>query len=56
MSRPAVEVADILRAQGDAFVAQHPWLSAQQRSVLRAIVAAQVKPRKSGPTSMRAAV
>jgi hypothetical protein len=37
MSRPAVEVADILHAQGDAFVAQHPWLSAQQRSVLRAI-------------------
>jgi hypothetical protein len=37
MSRPAVEVADILRAQGDHFVAQHPWLSVQQRSVLRAI-------------------
>jgi hypothetical protein len=37
MSRPAVEVADILHAQGDAFVEQHPWLSAQQRSVLRAI-------------------
>jgi hypothetical protein len=37
MSRPAVEVADILHAQGDAFVAQHPWLSVQQRSVLRAI-------------------
>jgi len=37
MSRPAVEVADILHAKGDAFVAQHPWLSAQQRSVLRAI-------------------
>ena len=32
VSRPAVEVADILHAQGDAFVAQHPWLSAQQRS------------------------
>jgi hypothetical protein len=32
-----VEVADILHAQGDTFVAQHPWLSAQQRSVLRAI-------------------
>jgi hypothetical protein len=32
-----VEVADILHAQGDAFVAQHPWLSAQQRSVLCAI-------------------
>ena len=37
MTRPAVEVADILHAQGDTFVAQHPWLSAQQRSVLRAI-------------------
>jgi len=37
VSRPAVEVADILHAQGDAFIAQHPWLSAQQRSVLRAI-------------------
>jgi hypothetical protein len=37
MSRPAVEVADILHAQGDAFVEQHPWLSVQQRSVLRAI-------------------
>jgi hypothetical protein len=32
-----VEVADILHAQGDTFLAQHPWLSAQQRSVLRAI-------------------
>ena len=32
-----MEVADILHAQGDTFVAQHPWLSAQQRSVLRAI-------------------
>ena len=37
MSRPAVEVADILHAQGDTFVAQHPWLNVQQRSVLRAI-------------------
>ena len=37
MTRPAVEVADILHAQGDTFVAQHPWLSTQQRSVLRAI-------------------
>jgi hypothetical protein len=37
MSRPAVEVADILHAQGDAFVEQHPWLSMQQRTVLRAI-------------------
>jgi hypothetical protein len=32
-----VEVADILHAQGDTFVAQHPWLTVQQRSVLRAI-------------------
>jgi hypothetical protein len=37
MTRPAVEVADILHAQGDTFIEQHPWLSAQQRSVLRAI-------------------
>jgi predicted RNA-binding Zn-ribbon protein involved in translation (DUF1610 family) len=37
VTRPAVEVADILHAQGDAFVEQHPWLSVQQRSVLRAI-------------------
>jgi hypothetical protein len=35
--RPAAEVADILRAQSDTFVEQHPWLSAQQRSVLGAI-------------------
>jgi predicted RNA-binding Zn-ribbon protein involved in translation (DUF1610 family) len=37
MSRPAVEVADILHAQGATFIEQHPWLSVQQRSVLRAI-------------------
>src|SRR5712691_2429851 len=37
VTRPAVEVADVLHAQGDTFVAQHPWLSTQQRSVLRAI-------------------
>jgi hypothetical protein len=37
MSRPAVEVADILHAQGHTFIEQHPWLSVQQRSVLRAI-------------------
>ena len=37
MTRPAVEVADILRAQGDAFLEHHPWLSVQQRSVLRAL-------------------
>jgi putative transposase/transposase-like zinc-binding protein len=32
-----VEVADILHVQGHTFVEQHPWLSVQQRSVLRAI-------------------
>ena len=37
MTRPAVEVADVLQAQGDRFVAQHPWLSVQQRTVLRAV-------------------
>jgi hypothetical protein len=37
VSRPALEVADVLHAQGDTFLAQHPWLSVQQRSVLRAI-------------------
>lgn len=37
MTRPAVEVAAVLHAQGEHFVDQHPWLSVQQRSVLRAI-------------------
>ena len=37
MTRPAVEVADVLHAQGDRFVAQHPWLRVQQRTVLRAV-------------------
>jgi hypothetical protein len=37
VSRPAVEVADIVRAQGDRFRAQHPWLSVAQRRALRAI-------------------
>ena len=37
MIRPAVEVADILHAQGHTFIEQHPWLTIQQRSVLRAI-------------------
>src|SRR5579864_802147 len=37
MSRPAVEVADLLHKQGDRFLDQSPWLSFQQRSVLRAI-------------------
>ena len=37
MSRPAVEVADVLHAQGDHFLERHPWLSVQQRKVLRAL-------------------
>jgi Putative transposase/Transposase zinc-binding domain len=37
MSRPAVEVADVLHAQGDHFLERHPWLSVQQRTVLRAL-------------------
>jgi hypothetical protein len=32
-----VEVADVLHAQGQHFVEQHPWLSVQQRTVLRAL-------------------
>jgi Transposase zinc-binding domain len=38
MSRPTVEVADLLRTQGDRFVAENrSWLSYQQLKVLRAI-------------------
>jgi hypothetical protein len=37
MSRPAVEVADLLHKQGDRFMGQSPWLNFQQLSVLRAI-------------------
>jgi hypothetical protein len=38
MSRPTVEVADILHAQGDRFVEQNrSWLGIQRLSVLRAI-------------------
>ena len=38
MSRPTVEVADILHAQGDRFVQQNRlWLGFQQLNVLRAI-------------------
>jgi Transposase zinc-binding domain len=37
MSRPVLEVADIRHAQGDTFLERPPWLSVQQRSVLRAI-------------------
>jgi hypothetical protein len=36
MTRPAVEVADLLRKQGDRFMDQSPWLNFQQLSVLRA--------------------
>ena len=32
-----MEVADVLHAQGDRFVERHPWLSVQQRTVLRAL-------------------
>src|ERR1022692_2779556 len=37
MTRPAVEVADLLLKQGDRFMDQSPWLNFQQLSVLRAI-------------------
>ncbi len=37
MSRPAVEVADVLHAQGRHFLERHSWLSVQQRTVLRAL-------------------
>ncbi len=38
MKRPAVEVADLIHAQGNRFVEQNrSWLSYQQLSVLRAI-------------------
>jgi hypothetical protein len=38
MSRPVVEVADILHAQGDRFVERNrSWLGVQRLSVLRAI-------------------
>jgi hypothetical protein len=38
MTRPTVEVADLLRTQGDRFVAENrSWLSYQQLKVLRAI-------------------
>jgi Transposase zinc-binding domain len=37
MTRPAVEVADLLHKQGDRFMDQSPWLNFQQLSVLRAI-------------------
>ena len=34
MTRPAVEVADLLHKQGDRFMDQSPWLNFQQLSVL----------------------
>ena len=37
MSRPVVEVADLLHKQGDRFMNQSPWLNFQQLTVLRAI-------------------
>jgi hypothetical protein len=37
MNRPAVEVAAVLHAQGEHFGEQHPWLSVQPRTVLRAL-------------------
>jgi hypothetical protein len=37
VTRPAVEVADVLHAQGAHFLDRHPWLSVQQRTVLRAV-------------------
>jgi hypothetical protein len=37
MSRPAVEVADLLHEQGDRFIDQSRWLNYQQLTVLRAI-------------------
>ncbi len=40
MSRPRVEVADVVRAQGDRFIEQNrSWLSYQQLAVLRALAA-----------------
>lgn len=37
MTRPTLEVADILRAQGNRFIEQNRWLNFQQLTVLRAI-------------------
>ena len=43
MTRPSVEVADILRVQGDCFREQNrSWLGYQQLSVLRAITACRM--------------
>lgn len=40
IERPAVEVADVIRAYGDAFVAQHGgWLTSVQRKTLRDLAA-----------------
>jgi predicted RNA-binding Zn-ribbon protein involved in translation (DUF1610 family) len=37
VKRPAVEVADVLHVQGEHFLERHPWVSVQQRTVLRAL-------------------
>jgi hypothetical protein len=37
MTRPALEVADLLHKQGDRFISQSRWLNFQQLSVLRAV-------------------
>jgi Transposase zinc-binding domain len=37
MTRPIVEVADLLHKQGGRFMDQSPWLTFQQLSVQRAI-------------------
>ena len=45
MTRPALEVADLLHKQGDRFMDQSPWLSYQQLSVLRAITCCRTAAR-----------
>jgi hypothetical protein len=46
MTRPPVEVADILRVQGDCFREQNrSWLGYQQLNVLRAIIGARYETR-----------
>jgi ribosomal protein L37AE/L43A len=52
MTRPLVEVADILRVQGDCFREQnHSWLGYQQLSVLRAITACRTAALGGHPDS-----
>ena len=48
VSRPAVEVADVLHAQGQHFLDRHPWLSVQQRTVLRALTRCRTAALGSG--------